>query len=86
MTCIKVQMADGSAGILTFPDVYKIRAGETIYFFEYHHFCGPTLLEADGWTPAPPPPEDHPFWPLLTAWIQHGRQVDGEGFAITEAL
>ena len=87
MSCSTGRMGNDFVTIC-FPDVFRILAGDgAVYQFEYHHFCGPTLLLADGFTPFDEPlEEDHPFWNALTAWIENGRRVDQEtGFAITEA-
>jgi hypothetical protein len=84
MTCINGRIGY-SAGTICFPDIYKIRAGEQIFLFEYHKFCGPSLVDCNG-DPIPEMiAENSPFWDSLTLWLYHGKRVDVDGFCILTA-
>lgn len=84
MTCFTGRMGNDFVHICM-PDIFRIRTAAGEFCFEYHKFCGPTLLGEDGNPIHLPDEEDHPFWLSLSAWIQHGRRVDAEGFCILEA-
>ena len=83
MTCVKGQIGNDWVCICL-ADIFKIRAGGQIFLFEYHKFCGPSLVDENGEILPGMIPEDSPFWDALTAWLKHGRKVDEAGFCITE--
>lgn len=55
---------------------YEIDAGGKRWFFEWHPYFGPTVLNRN--TEAPivtQPAENSPFWDAVTWWDQQGRRV-----------
>ena len=80
MTCIHTTVA-GSPCIISLVDEYKIRAGGKEFTFDFHPFCGPTLIGKRG-NQIKFPPQNSPFWDALYWWIKQGKQVDSEGYCV----
>lgn len=47
--------------------------------FEWHHFCGPMVLRADGEPRSRQPGERSSFWPALDEWSKVHRPATGAG-------
>jgi hypothetical protein len=70
--------------ILTFgPEMARIRIGKRTYFFEWHHYFGPSLLRADG-SVCKTPKEHHPFWDAIHRWYHQGQRMQN-GYAVWDA-
>lgn len=76
MTCVRLGPGLGNGFLCIEPD-YRIkdRAGK-VWYFEYHKFCGPTVLRRDGELSKRQPTEKSPFWDVLDGWIQQGQRVE----------
>lgn len=80
MTCVRLGPALGN-GILCFQPDYRIvdRTGK-VWHFEFHKFCGPSVLGRKGDPLKNQPGEKSPFWDAITAWIQQGQRAEeGKG-------
>jgi hypothetical protein len=52
------------------------------YQFEWHSYCGPTVLTSQGEPRTNQLPERDPFWAALTLWINQGMRVDENHHAV----
>lgn len=85
MPCIKAQYKNDTAYICI-PDVYRIQAGDQVFLFEYHKFCGPQIIDQAGELVPMPAEEDHPFWNALTKWIQGGMQAGRDDSGVWDCI
>jgi hypothetical protein len=54
--------------------------------FEDHRYCGPSVLKADGSTPADPQPgPKSEFWSCVSLWAQQGRRRAADGSCLWDA-
>lgn len=84
MTCLK-----GPVGIICVDPLYRIRDKKgKVWIFEYHFFCGPTVLRKDLEPFKRFPGEKSPFWDALEKWLDGGQKVeekDGAAWAVWTA-
>lgn len=75
MTCDKV----GSA-IVCFNRDYRIRdRNGKAWYFEHHHFMGPSILKKNGDPARRQPGEKSPFWEAFQYWFDQGKETKKEG-------
>ena len=60
----------GSAVIISVPDAYgeAVVNGRT-WRWDFHEYCGPTFLRANGDLLTRQPGEHHPVWKAFEAWL-----------------
>lgn len=81
MPCVRTVVA-GSPCFIMIPDTYRIRAGGKEFHFEFHPFCGPTMIGKRGNPVQAMPPQRSPFWDALYWWLKQGKQVDADGWCV----
>lgn len=55
------------------------------WHFEFHEYCGPSLLKKDGGIKRAMPGEKSPFWDAFQAWFDDGKrweEKDGKVWAV----
>lgn len=61
----------------------KIRVRGATYYFEWHHYFGPSLMTKGG-RQRKALPEHHPWWSAVCWWHAQGKRIDSDGFCIWE--
>lgn len=80
MTCTKVGLPQGTVILCTSPDYRIVDRTGKVWYFEFHSFCGPSVLKKNGDPLKNQPPEKSPFWDAITGWIQQGQKSEnGKG-------
>ncbi len=51
------------------------------YRWEFHEYCGPFFLRADGNSMKIQPRENHPVWPHFDKWLVKYKEVRGKAKA-----
>ena len=84
MPCVKVKFGDGSTAILNMaPPVRRIVSGGKEFFFEFHEYLGPSIVNKKTGNPTGTfPRKNSPFWDAVWNWLRQGKQVDAEGNCI----
>lgn len=59
-----------------------ISAGGKDWRFEWHSYCGPSVLGKNGDPLKNQLPDRHLFWVALAYWISQGQRIDESGRAI----
>jgi len=56
--------------IITMPDAvtYVVVNGKRVHF-DFHEYCGPTVLDVHGEPAKRQPGERNPFWPVFNEWL-----------------
>jgi hypothetical protein len=81
MACEK-WIVDGRPCYVTMSDQYKIRAAGKEFYFSFHAFTGPGMLDKRGNAVQKMPPQKSPFWDALYWWLKQGKKVDAEGYCV----
>lgn len=76
MTCINLGLALGHGILCISPDYKIMDRGGRVWWFEFHSYCGPSVLGKRGDPLRNQPPENSPFWDAIEAWIQQGKRTE----------
>lgn len=74
MTCIRMGPSLGHA-ILCYQPEYRLKdASGKVWIFEFHKYCGPSVLGKRGELLRRQPGERSPFWDPFQKWFDQGQR------------
>jgi hypothetical protein len=76
MTCVRLGPALGHAVLCFQPDYKIMDRGGKIWWFEFHKYCGPSVLKKNGDPRRHQPHEKSPFWDAFEAWDRQGQRSE----------